>query len=327
MSMRYIVFLGAPSPSSTPNDDEISYQWRTIASTLDPDRRISALTENVIFADEDGDGGESESSGDTQMVEEHLITDGRGDQTTLITWAGSTQPEDSTNRLLLRTSMASGGQSPSLWQHNNLETQLSAITTTSYVYSDTSSIGRFPNFQFSLGTLSELASAQGKTCLLLAVLEVEGPDEVTVRRGPDAGRVVSVLRLIVGDEASTIRKLTAWREVAEAWGGATQDAVGIRCGDVVYFENVLATLMEDRGSGGRPPTSETNTAGITASLNLHSRAEICYRTMPRTSVPADMQLRPDLRLGASDAAVRRVAAVVSWFERMAGLSSAHGNAN
>jgi hypothetical protein len=85
--------------------------------------------------------------------------------------------------------------------------------------------------------------------------------------------------------------------------------------------------MEDRGSGGRAPTSEPNTAGITASLNLHSRAEICYRTMPRTSVPADMQLRPDLRLGASDAAVRRVAAVVSWFERMAGLSSDHGNAN
>ena len=50
--------------------------------------------------------------------------------------------------------------------------------------------------------------------------------------------------------------------------------------------------------------------------------------MPRTSVPADMQLRPDLRLGASDAAVRRVAAVVSWFERTAGLSSAHdGNAS
>jgi hypothetical protein len=133
--------------------------------------------------------------------------------------------------------MVSGGPSSSLWQHNNLETQLSAVTTTSYVYSDTSSIARFPNFQFSLGTLSELASAQGKTCLLLAVLEVEGPDEVTVRRGPDAGRVVSVLRLIVGDEASTIRKLTAWREVAEAWGGATQDTVGIRCGDVVYFES------------------------------------------------------------------------------------------
>jgi hypothetical protein len=92
--------------------------------------------------------------------------------------------------------------------------------------------------------------------------------------------------------------------------------------------DVIATLMEDRGSGGGgAPTSETNTPGITASPNLHSRAEICYRTMPRTSVPADMQLRPDLRLGASDAAVRRVAAVVSWFERMAGLSSDYGNTN
>src|SRR6267154_6572304 len=92
MSMRYIVFLGAPSPSSTLNDDEISYQWRTIGPTLDPvsqdtstdlfagfpsaldaaSRRISALTESVIFEDKDEDGG------DTQMVEEHLINDGRG---------------------------------------------------------------------------------------------------------------------------------------------------------------------------------------------------------------------------------------------------------
>ena len=105
-------------------------------------------------------------------------------------------------------------------------------------YSDTSSIARFPDFQFSLNALSVLASVQGKACLLLAVLEVDGPDEVTVRRGPDAGRTVSVLRLVVGDEASTIRKLTAWREVAETWGGATQTE-GVRRGDVVYFESAL----------------------------------------------------------------------------------------
>ncbi len=167
---------------------------------------------------------------------------------TLITWATSTQPErerDSASRgFSLRNSMMSGTRSSSLWQHNNLETQLSA--TTSYVYSDTSSIARFPNFQFSLGTLSELASAQGKTCLLLAVLEVDGPDEVTVRRGPDAGGVISVLRLIVGDEASTIRKLMAWREVAETWSGATQDVVGIRCGDVVYFESTSLYPLSSR---------------------------------------------------------------------------------
>lgn len=110
-------------------------------------------------------------------------------------------------------------------------------------YSDTSSIARFPHFQFSLSALSVLGSAQGKTCLLLAVLEVDGPDEVTVRRGPDAGHAVSVLRLIVGDEAGTIRKLTAWRAVAEAWGGATQEAVGMRRGDVVYFESTLLRFV------------------------------------------------------------------------------------
>jgi hypothetical protein len=135
---------------------------------------------------------------------------------------------------------------------NNLETQDEPpVNSYDYdYYSSTSSIARFPDFQFSLGTLSALVSAQGKTCLLLAVLEVDGPDEVTVRRGPDVGRAVSVLRLIVGDEASTIRKLTAWREVAETWGGTTMtrdhdDAAagsGIRRGDVVYFESASLTF-------------------------------------------------------------------------------------
>lgn len=84
--------------------------------------------------------------------------------------------------------------------------------------------------------------------------------------------------------------------------------------------------MEARSSGGDGAPGPI-TPGITASPNLHSRAEICFRSMPRTSVPADMQLRSDLRLGASDAAVRRVSAVALWFERMAGLSSADANVN
>lgn len=40
--------------------------------------------------------------------------------------------------------------------------------------------------------------------------------------------------------------------------------------------------------------------------------------MPSNS--EDMQYRPDLRLGYSDATVRKVGAVVAWFEGMAGLS-------
>ena len=275
--MRYTVFLGAPSPSTTLSDDGILYQWCTLESATYPaskdtsinlfsgypssaldgaSRRISAMYENIIFADDD------EDEGDTQTVEEELIGDGQGgeaelprhrcgsshssDRTTLITWAATTQPErenDSTSRLALRTSTASRAASSS-WQ-NNLETQEDEHSANSYTYahSSTSSIARFPDFQFSLGTLSALVFARGKTCLLLAVLEVDGPDEVTLRRGPDAGRVVSVLRLIVGDEASTIRKLTAWREVAESWGGTAQDTVGVRRGDVVYFESAPPCLV------------------------------------------------------------------------------------
>ena len=143
---------------------------------------------------------------------------------------------------MLRTSMISHTASLS-WQ--KIETQQDedepSANSYAYTYSNTSSIARFPDFQFSLGTLSALVSARGKSCLLLAVLEVDGPDEVTVRHGPETGRVVSVLRLIVGDEASTIRKLTAWREVAEVWGGTAQETAGggerVRRGDVVYFES------------------------------------------------------------------------------------------
>lgn len=90
--MRYSVFLGAPSPSSTLNDDGVFYQWRTLASTANPvlkgtssfpgypssaldaaSRRISVMYENIIFTDED------EGEGDTQAVEGDLMGDGRGD--------------------------------------------------------------------------------------------------------------------------------------------------------------------------------------------------------------------------------------------------------
>ncbi|KAI9449889.1 hypothetical protein F5148DRAFT_987334 [Russula earlei] len=317
--MRYTVFLGAPS-SSAHSDAGILYQWHTHESTdvsvsnndsfhgypsseLDATRRrLSALYENIISADD-------EDERDTQIVEEDLMNVGRQDQMAPLTWAEMTQSECESNSMNRHSMHASISRPTSSWQ-NNFETQEDIYI---YTYSDTSSIARFPDFQFSLSTLSMLGSAEGKTCLLLAVLEVDGPDEVTVRRGPDTGHSISVLRLIVSDEASTIRKLTAWREIAETWGGAMQEAVGIRRGDVVYFENVLATPAKG-GSGAPIPV-------ITASTNLRSRAKICYRTMPRTSVPADMYLRPDLRLSASDAAVRRVAALVVWFERIAGLAT------
>ena len=63
----------------------------------------------------------------------------------------------------------------------------------------------------------------------------------------------------------------------------------------------------------------TTSISLTASPYLKSKLDICYRTMPYTH--EDMRLRPDLRLGFSDAAVRKVATVVKWFEVIAGLVS------
>jgi hypothetical protein len=50
-----------------------------------------------------------------------------------------------------------------------------------------SSIAQFSSFQSSLRMLCALTSAWGTTCLLLAVLELDGPDEVMIRCGPDTG--------------------------------------------------------------------------------------------------------------------------------------------
>ena len=77
----------------------------------------------------------------------------------------------------------------------------------------------------------------------------------------------------------------------------------------IFWGADVATSME-------PGASIT----ILASPCLKSRLDICYRTMPYAH--EDQRLWPDLRLGASDATVRKVAEVVKWFEGVAGLLSA-----
>lgn len=78
---------------------------------------------------------------------------------------------------------------------------------------------------------------------LAAVLEAEGPDTIRVKRGVDAGKEVSLLKLIIGDDDGAVCKLTAWREVAESWGGADPDVpTSIKRGDVVLFESTSDCL-------------------------------------------------------------------------------------
>ncbi|CDO76029.1 hypothetical protein BN946_scf184665.g21 [Trametes cinnabarina] len=248
-------------------------------------------------------------------------------QTTLITWAPTTQAPEEASRSKAEVTFLRPSATISYFrsQKESQETQ----ETDSYNDSNASSIAQFPAFHFSLHTLTclntlireaQTARARGmpkaslKVCVLAAVLEVDGPDTIRMKKGPDAGKEVSLLKLILGDESGGICKLAAWRETAEDWGGLNPEVStpSVKKGDIVFLENVLASWEAEQAR-----TTTTIPVNLSASPQLKSKMEICYRTLP--TVPQDARIRPDLRLGLSDAAVRKVASVVRWFEDVAGL--------
>ncbi|KAJ7197042.1 hypothetical protein GGX14DRAFT_472710 [Mycena pura] len=293
--MTTIAFIGAPSAFDI-HRKPTEYHWHTVTSrsTAEPSsvyppatlqaasRRISLMYQNVIFND-----SEEENYGlsyETSLAE------------------GDDQDETSIPSFL----NVSKSFAP------RPETQFETQESQSYNYSDASSIARFPAFHFSLNALASLTSlcksrvkGTAKVTLLLAVLEVDGPDTFRFKQGKDAGKESFVLKMILGDDEGNVCKLTAWREVAQDWGGCG-DEIGAKRGDVLLLTDVMAAF--------EPAT----TVSLTASPWQKPKMEICYRTMPYAH--EDQRLRPDLRLGASDASVRRVAAVVRWFESMAGLT-------
>lgn len=277
-----------------------------------------------------------------------MVTSGVG-KSTLITWDPSiddTRGENTTSMnegTFFRSVVASTGRP---W-----ETQETQDTTGSFGYSDASSITHFPAFHFSLHILTELSLLKqrmihigdfgplydsqrdtytgGKFNILAAVLEMEGPDSIRIKKGPDAGKEVSVLKLIVSDEEGVVCRLTAWRDVADRWGGAYLTDDGVKRGDIVLFQSTLVQQLAGHiphvlthASDVKLDTSRSLTTSdaltLTASPMLSSSMQICFRTMPLGD-ERDSKYRPDLRLGRSDATVRKVSAVVSWFESMAGL--------
>ncbi|KAG1809728.1 hypothetical protein EV424DRAFT_1328193 [Suillus variegatus] len=328
---HFRVFLGAPSVSDLKKHSAGSYTWKTIehpsaeasqallyppATSEAASRRISLLYQNIIFDDCD------EEALDQERVDKSAWPEGSqplmNEQTTVITWPPTPVADTVDVPSFLRVS-----QSQSQSQLAMDQTQ----ETTFVSYSDASSIARFPHFQISLHKVSSLASlynqkiARGrKVNILLATLEVEGPDTVCVKKGPDAGKEVSVLKMILGDEDGSVCKLTAWRDVAEAWG-----ALGVKRGDIIYLESAYRITLGIALRGPTllhitdlAPTCEPGSSiTLTASPYNKPTAEICFRTMPYTR--EDNRLRPDLRLGKSDAAVKKVAALAQWFERIAGL--------
>jgi len=190
------------------------------------------------------------------------------------------------------------------------------------MHSEGSSISHFPTFNFSINALVSLSfilqasrpgTSPSKVTLLLGVLEVDGPNYVTIKTGPHSGSEVGLLKIIVGDERGAVSKIVAWRETADVWGG-NADEPALKRGDIVLFENVLVSSAPPAHEERRDSDSKVQ---ITASPHLKSQAHICYRTLPHTY--EDKVLRPDLRLGDTVPAVRKVGEVVTWMERMAGI--------
>ncbi|KZT71673.1 hypothetical protein DAEQUDRAFT_92262 [Daedalea quercina L-15889] len=337
----YRVFLGAP-PASEINVavDGTAYHWKTVSPVGEQDvtlptatieaasRRISALYENIIFHEDDDESHYLSVLRGTQEIQS--VADPQ-DETAGITWL----PTANETRDVSKSALTSLRPTASM---SRLRSVLETQGTGSFEYSDASSVGRFPAFHFSIHSLTSLSQlvahaqedlqrtgASGhkgsrKVSLLAAILEVEGPDTIRIKKGAEAGKEVCLLKLILGDEDGCVCKLTAWREAAETWGGvdAASAAPSVKRGDVVLLENVLAS----RGGAEVKDTSDMKSSApvtLTASANVRSRLEICYRTMPL--MPGDNRFRPDLRLGLSDTSVRKVAAVVEWFEDMAGLTT------
>ncbi|KAF8835614.1 hypothetical protein BDN67DRAFT_912751 [Paxillus ammoniavirescens] len=320
--VHYRVFLGAPSAADVDKDPK-SYVWKTIQdpsstqpsqslfpylpATLDAaSRRISLLYQNVIFDDTEEE--EELRHGIEDAGDDNSET-GKKDKTTFVTWPPTAAGNNTTALTFLRPSESQ--------PQGTYETQ----ETTSLDYSDASSIARFPNFQFSLHKVTPLSSlyvaarsgkGSRKINVLLAALEVEGPDSIRIKKGVDAGKEVSILKMILGDEEGLICKLTAWREIAETWGGFGP-SLGLKRGDILYLESTSSPYVMASWETGSSIT-------LTASPYNKPSTEICYRTMPYTH--EDNRLRPDLRLGQSDAAVKKIAALVRWFENMAGLPGA-----
>ncbi|KAI0088108.1 hypothetical protein BDY19DRAFT_952096 [Irpex rosettiformis] len=308
------------------------------ATLEEASRRISRLYENIIFVDVE------DPEQDSAVASDNLHGNDTREMPSAISWISTLHTSTNSKSCTLNRPDATflrptASFSRSIRHGHGKDTQESQETNSySQSYNDSSdaSVARFPHFHFSLHSLTSLVSlsrqpktpheidyrggfhggSKQKVNVLVAVLEAEGPDTIRIKNGRDAGKEVTLFKIVVGDEEGQVCRLTAWREVAERWGGVNPDETAVQRGDVVYLQDIQAS--SDTNS-----TSDLSNISLTASPALKSAMLICYRTMPRapdrdTGVN-DERFRPDLRLGFSDATVRKVSNVVRWFEEMAGL--------
>lgn len=228
----------------------------------------------------------------------------------MITWPLTTQATEEHSRTRGDISFLRPSASISRIR-SQLGTQESQETD-SYNYSDASSIGQFPAFHFSLHTLTPLstlidqanaARAAGrmplqkvshKVSILAAVLEVDGPDSIRIKKGPDAGKEVALLKIILGDESGGICKLAAWREIAEDWGGLNPavPTPATKKGDIVLLESAspLIYLLSRRPSFSLPlswaPHYSPHTRTPPARYGSHPGSILQVSSLHGSQIPA-----------------------------------------
>ena len=221
--------------------------------------RISLIYKNIIFDDASELEDLTKNIGLLLGFSSHVSDlHPQLEQTTLITWPPTAinetrdaSREDQANAtgptsFLLNTPSTSNPsvEEKSSQSEAQLDSLLDDTQSSSRNYSDVaSSIARFPTFHFNLHTLTSLSqfsehNLKGsiKVNVLLAVIEVEGPDTIRIKKGREAGKEIAIFKMILGDEEGTICKLTAWREVAEEWGGSGE-TVAAKRGDIVHIES------------------------------------------------------------------------------------------
>ncbi|PAV19204.1 hypothetical protein PNOK_0604800 [Pyrrhoderma noxium] len=333
--MSYRVFLGPPSSSSRQNKCIRDFRWQTVShyrtrsqietTTRDihdstwicppatlhiASQRITDLYESALFAgDPEEDGWSNLNQGGSQSVSL--------DSEFPLLHPPSTKEHLSQGR---NNAPPHNGASTNIGISNDV----GSLDSLSFAHTSTSSITSLPSFvidMYKLVRLSSLAPSSEHVAnlprrinVLVAVLEVDGPSSVVLKKGPDSGKEVSFLKLMIGDNDGSLCKLTAWRETADIWGGSSMGdsdfsrigGDGVQKGDIVYIENVQVSHSKISIPDADQCHSSTDTS-LTASPNLASQIHICYRTLPLA--PSDSRFRPDLRLAVSDPGFRNVAEV------------------
>ncbi|EJT96855.1 hypothetical protein DACRYDRAFT_102602 [Dacryopinax primogenitus] len=251
--------LSPPSPSPFPQDASDSWAELPKASYVAAHSRlgeVSDLYRNAIFG---GSMSMSRDEGEEEGESLEVVLHSRREETSAeaseVSHALTWEPTPNTSRTANVRDGASHTRS-SLWTDS--ESYLPTPASSSEA-----SIHRLPSYRVNphsltplhlLPSLSRARYAPPRVNILVGVLEVSGPETVTIRKGKEAGKEVAVLKLVVGGEGSVLG-VTAWRGCAKTWAQAAD--AGVRRGDVVLLSDLEAPRLSRTDPAPHPRAPET----------------------------------------------------------------------